>query len=139
MYRQIVHANDGSENSFKALDTALALAELCNARLDILIVEELYPHSGSIYEVRREKAVADRKAEQQKRRIKQLAEARGIHYEIKVFAGPPVAFITEYVHESHADLLVIGATEHVSMIELVIGRRQDRLAHGAECSVLIVR
>jgi nucleotide-binding universal stress UspA family protein len=139
MYRQIVHANDGSDNSFKALDAALALAALCDAKLDILIIEELYPHSGSIYEVRREKVVADRKAEQQKRRINEAAESKGIKYQIKIFAGPPVAFITQYVHEAHADLLVIGATEHVSMIELVLGRRQDRLAHGAECSVLIVR
>lgn len=139
MYRHIVHANDGSGNSFKALEAALSLAELCDAKLDILIVEDIYPHSGTVYEVRREKAVADRKAEQLKRKIAEAASGHSIKHEMHVFTGPPVAFITEYVHEAKADLLVIGASEHVSMIELIIGRRSDRIAHYAECSVLIAR
>jgi nucleotide-binding universal stress UspA family protein len=139
MYKHIVHANDGTGNSLKALKAALSLAELCNAKLEILLVEEIYPHSGSIYEMRREKALADREAEKLKRKIAEIAAGHSAQYDLRVFAGPPVAFITEYVHEAQADLLVIGASEHVRMIELIIGRRSDRLAHYADCSVLIVR
>ena len=139
MYRHIVHAHDGSRNSVRAFEAAIALAELSRATLDVLIVEELYPHSGTLYEIRREKAVADRSAGQLKRKLKEAAAGSSLSYQVHVFAGPPVAFITGFVHEAKADLLVIGATEHVSMIELVIGRRSDRIAHYADCSVLIVR
>jgi nucleotide-binding universal stress UspA family protein len=139
MYRHIVSAYDGNHNSDLALEEAVALAALCKAKLDILIVEEIYPHSGTVFEVRREKAVADRKSEKLKRKIAEAAAPHGIDYNPHVFAGPPVAFITEFVHESKADLLVIGASEHVSMIELIIGRRSDRIAHYAGCSVLIAR
>lgn len=139
MYRHIVHANDGSGNSFKGLEAALRLTDLCEAKLDILIVEEIYPHSGTVYEVKREKAIADRHVEQLKRKIKDAASIRSVAYEMHVFAGPPVAFITEFVHEAKADLLIIGASQHLSMIELIIGRRSDRITHYAECSVLIAR
>lgn len=139
MYSHIVHANDGSTNSFKGLEAALNLAEMFSAKLDILIVEEIYPHSGTVYEARREKALADRGAEQLQRKIVEIAERHSAPFHFHVFTGPPVAFITEFVHEAKADLLVIGASEHVSMIELIIGRRSDRIAHYAGCSVLIAR
>lgn len=139
MFKHIVHANDGTDNSFKGLDAALSLAGMCGSKVDVLIVQDLYPHTGSVYEVRREKAVADRESEALKRRICERAAERKVDINVRVFTGPAVAFITEYVHECAADLLVIGASQHVSMIELVIGRRSDRIAHGAECSVMIAR
>lgn len=139
MYRHIVHANDGHANSMKALEAALQVAELCGAKLDILVMEEIHPQSGSVYEVRREKAVADRAVEQLRRKIVKIADRHPVPFQFHVFTGPPVALITEFVHESEADLLVIGASEHVSMIELVLGRRSDRIVHHSKCSVLIVR
>lgn len=139
MFKHIVHANDGTENSFKGLDAALSLCRMCGSTLDVLIVEDLYPHTGSVYEIKREKAVADREAEALKRRITERASDQKVAVNVRIFTGPAVAFITEYVHECDADLLVIGASQHVSMIELVIGRRSDRIAHGAQCSVLIAR
>jgi nucleotide-binding universal stress UspA family protein len=139
MYKHIVHAHDGTDNSIRALDAALELARAGDAKLDILIIEELYPKSGSLYEVRREKAVADRKANRLKRDIEERAGRSSVSYRLHVFAGPAIAHITEFVHDTRADLLVIGASEHVSMIELIIGRRSDRIAHYAGCSVLIAR
>jgi nucleotide-binding universal stress UspA family protein len=139
MYKYIVHANDGSDNSFRALEAALELAKLCDAKLDILFVEEIHPRSGTIYEAKREKAAEDRRVQQRRHRLEEAAAQRGVGYKVHVFHGQPVAHIVEFVHECKADLLVIGASEHVSMIELVIGRRSDRIAHYAKCSVLIAR
>lgn len=139
MYKHIVHPHDGTPNSLRGLETALELARAGEAKLDILLIEEIYPKSGSLYEVRRDKAVADRKTGQLKRAIAQAAERHSVAYTLHVFAGPPVAHVTEFVHDCQADLLIIGASEHVSMIELIIGRRSDRLAHYAGCSVLIAR
>ena len=139
MYRHIVHANDGRKNSMRALESAFEIADLTKARLDILFVEEIYPKSGTIYEVRREKAVEDRRMNQQRRKVEEVAARHAVPFTVHVLAGHPVAHIVEFVHECNADLLVIGATEHVSIVELVFGRRSDRIAHMADCSVLIAR
>ena len=139
MYNRIVHANDGTDNSMRALEAAVELAALTKAKLDVLFVEEIHPQSGTIYEVRREKAVEDQRIGRQRRKVGEIAGALGVPYETHVFAGHPVAHIVEFVHERKADLLVIGATEHVSIVELIFGRRSDRIAHMAKCSVLIAR
>lgn len=139
MYRHIVHANDGSDNSMEALQAAVELAKDNNAKLDILFVEEIYPHSGSIYEMQREKTLEDRRIQKQKFRVDEVTARQQVAHEVHVFVGHPVTQIIDFVHESKADLLVIGATEHISIIELIFGRRSDRIAHMAECSVLIAR
>lgn len=139
MYRHIVHANDGSDNSMKALEAAVELANTDGAKLDILFVEEIYPHSGTIYEVKREKALEDRRVQKQRFRVEEVTGRHQVEHEVHVFVGHPVTQIIDFVHEHKADLLVIGATEHISIVELIIGRRSDRIAHLADCSVLIVR
>lgn len=139
MYRHIVHANDGSDNSMKALEAAVELAKVNSTKLDILFVEEIYPHSGSIYEVKREKTLEDRRVQKQRFRVEEVTGRNQVEYEVHVFVGHPVMQIIDFVHEHKADLLVIGATEHISMVELIFGRRSDRIAHMADCSVLIAR
>ena len=139
MYRHIVHANDGTDNSFRGLEAALGLAQICSAKLDILFVEEIHPHSGSVFEIRDEKKGEDKRMRHQRERVKAITSRFDVPHKVHVFAGHPVAHIVEFVHEAKADMLVIGATEHVGIVELIFGRRSDRIAHMAECSVLIAR
>ena len=139
MFQRILHANDGSDNAFKALDTALALAALCGARLDVIFVEELSPRSGTIGEVAERKTAEDRRLRQSRQRVKQVAEQHGVPVQFHVFVGHPVEQILQFARDSSADLLVIGATQHAALSELIFGRRSDRLTHRANCSVLIAR
>ena len=139
MFQRILHANDGSDNAFKALDTALALAALCGARLDVIFVEELSPRSGTIGEIAERKAAEDRRLRQSRQTVKQAAEQHGVAVQIHVFSGHPVEQILQFARDSSADLLVIGATQHAALSELIFGRRSDRMTHRASCSVLIAR
>jgi nucleotide-binding universal stress UspA family protein len=139
MFHRIVHANDGSGNAFKALDTAAALARLCGARLDVVFVEELSPRSGTIEDVTERKRLEDRHLRERKDRMAEIVGRHGIAVHAHSFRGHAVQRIVEFVRGAEADLLVIGATEHANLIELVFGRRSDRIAHLASCSVLIAR
>ena len=139
MYRHIVHANDGSDNSMRGLEAAVELAKVTSAKLDILFVEDIHPHSGTIYEMKREKTLEDRRVQKQRFKVEELTARHQVPHEVHVLVGHPVTQIVEFVHEAKADLLIIGASQHLSMIELIIGRRSDRITHYADCSVLIAR
>ena len=139
MYRHIVHANDGTDNSFRGLEAALRLAQANAAQLDILFVEEIHAHSGSVFEIREEKKAEDKRVRHQHERAEAMICRYDVKHKVHVLLGHPVAHIVEFVHKSKADLLVIGATEHVGIVELIFGRRSDRIAHMAGCSVLIAR
>lgn len=139
MFHRIVHANDGSENAFKALEAAVELAALSRASLDIIFVEELSPRSGMIGDVAERKAEQDRLLRKWHSMVAKCAARHGVHADTHVFAGHPVTRIIEFARDVQADLLVIGATGHADLGELIFGRRSDRMMHKAPCSVLVVR
>ncbi|MDF0490541.1 universal stress protein [Sphingomonas sp. H39-1-10] len=139
MFRRIVHANDGSENSLSALRAAIDLARLAEATLDVILVAESFPNPGLIAEAVEHDAAERRRIQRRKTIAERVAQRRGVKIAIHVFAGHPVERIVQFAFEQGADLLVIGATEHVDLWERIFGRRSDRMTHQASCSVLIVR
>lgn len=139
MFRRIVHANDGSENSMSALHSAIELASLAQAQLDVILVEEISPRSGMISDIADRNAAERRRLAKRKALAEREAERRGIQLETHVFAGHPVLHIVQFTIERNCDLLVIGATEHADLWEHLFGRRSDRMIHKVGCSVLIVR
>jgi nucleotide-binding universal stress UspA family protein len=51
MRRRIVHANDGSKNSFRALETALEIALAWRSTVRIVLVEEIPLRDGFLSEI----------------------------------------------------------------------------------------
>ena len=139
MFHRILHANDGSGNAFKALEAAVEITAVCHAKLDIIFVEELSPRSGTIGDVAERKAEQDRLLRKWHSMVAKCAMRHGVHADTHVFAGHPVPRIIAFARDAGSDLLVIGATEHADLGEMIFGRRADRMMHQAPCSVLVVR
>ncbi|MFT3977726.1 MAG: universal stress protein [Sphingomonas bacterium] len=139
LFHRIVHANDGSENSLAALSTALDLAGAAQSTLDIILVEEISPHSAPTGEVATRMALEQHQIQQRRLLVERIVERKSVPAEIHAFVGHPVDHIVEFVLDHNADLLVIGATEHADLWERLFGRRSDRMTHKVNCSVLIVR
>ncbi|MDT7935314.1 MAG: universal stress protein [Sphingomonadaceae bacterium] len=139
MFHRIVHANDGTTNAFTALRTAIDLAKLARATLDVIFVEEISPRSGLIGEVAAHEADERRHIRQRRAAAERMAERHQVKVESHVFTGHPGQHIVQFTAETDADLLVIGATEHADLWERIFGRRSDRMTHKVGCSVLIVR
>ncbi len=139
MFRHILHANDGSENAFKALETAAELAAHCKARFEVIFVEEMVPKSGLKADVDERKAEGDRQLRKWCALVNKAATRHEVKAEIHVFTGHPVRRIIEFAREAKCDLLVIGATGHADLGEMIFGSRADRMMHHAPCPVLVVR
>lgn len=137
--RRIVHANDGSEASFIALEIAFSLAELWGATLRIIFVADSLPQGDLEFEVDVERRRADCRLARLKRRVESIAARFDVPYRTYSFTGQPVRHVLQFVKEARADLLVIGATRTRGLFELIFGPRSERIARRAVCSVLVVR
>ena len=139
MFRIILHANDGSNPAFKALDLAIALAKQNAAALHLVCVEEIPQMPEYIEEVREARGIAARRFHPVVERIRLQAEKKGVTIKVHIASGHPVRMIVDLVDEIGADLLVIGATGHSALYERMVGSRADRIVQLAACPVLVVK
>jgi nucleotide-binding universal stress UspA family protein len=139
VFRKILHANDGSEPSFRAFAMALAMAKQNNSDLHMVSVEEIDYMPEFIEEVREETGTAARRFHKVLQRARAMAEASHVKLDTHVIAGHPVRDIVELAKELEVELLVIGATGHSALYDRLIGSRADRIVQLAHCPVLVVK
>lgn len=139
MFNKILHANDGSEPAFRALQLAIMLAKQNGAELHSVSVEEIPPMPEFIEEVRETRAVAARRFHPVLQRARDMGEEQGIALQTYVRTGHPVRTVIEFTRELGADLIVIGATGHSALYERLIGSRADRIIQLAPCPVLVAK
>lgn len=136
MFKMVVLALDGSENSQRAVPFAVELAKHDGAKLVIAHIEErtLGKGGGDVH-VDEDQIQAD---------IKKLAEelqGQGIETSVEmkdVMAGTPAHAIGEIAAGAGADLIVVGTRGHSSVAGLLLGSVTQRLLHVAACPVLAV-
>ena len=139
MFKTILHANDGSELTFKALRLALSMTKQNAATFHLVCVEEIPLMPESIEEIREARSIAASRCRPIVERVRELALESGIEMKNHIKSGHPVWKIVELVDEINADLLVIGATGHSAFYERMLGSRADRIMQLARCPVLVVK
>lgn len=130
---------DGSPNSFKALEEAMALAKVYNAELHTVSVEVLPNFSETISEVEEEKKSEDSKYDPIILKAKDMAAAKNVQLETHILAGHEVKTIIEYIQKNKIDLLVVGFMGSSAIYDWVMGRTSHSLVRLAPCSVLVVK
>jgi nucleotide-binding universal stress UspA family protein len=154
---KILVGADGSENSEKAVDYALEIADKFSASVLILNVFQLPPEIGNqlnmfqqpsssgyspesigyqsiIKEFRKvHEAVLSRATE----RATKLKPALKITAELK--EGDASSQIVETAANGEFDLIVIGHRGDSQIKELFLGSTSERVAHRARCAVLIAK
>ena len=145
MIQNILIAVDGSEPADNALEFALDLAENHSATLLLInVYSKLIPFIYTVpvpgvdeyfqhLEERHKSMLED---------IYQNAKKRkpNINISTKLVEGhPPARKIVEIAREENFDLIVMGHRGLSGIKELVLGSVSNRVAHDAECPVLIVK
>ena len=137
----ILVANDGSEEARKALMAAIELAQIYEAKLHIVTVEEHLPqHQGSVIGGElRPKAQA---AEYLRRTMIQAgltATNAGMRLTPHVLAGHEVETIVTFLAAHRIDLLVVGFMGHSQIFGHEWGSTSQNLTRLAPCTVLVVK
>ena len=112
MFSKILHANDGSEGAFKALDVALSLARHYRSELHMVSVEEMPWLPGTREEVLGAKELADHKYEGVIARAKEQARKHRVKLTTHLLVGHPVKAIADLVAHNGFDALVVGYVGH---------------------------
>ena len=144
-YRTIVVGTDGSTTSFGAVDRAAAVAADCSAELVIVCA---YTPASREDTAEAEDALKDEAylvvgwtpAEETLRTAEERAAAAGVH-KIRTIAvdGPPVDVLRKAVHDTGADLLVVGNRGLNTLSGRLLGSVPSDVARRAGVDVLIVQ
>jgi nucleotide-binding universal stress UspA family protein len=139
MFGKILHANDGSERAFHALQLAVSVAKQNNSELHVVSVAEIDYMPEFVEEVREEIGTAAKRFHKALQRAREIAEQHHVSLKTHVIAGHPVRDILGLAADLEADLIVIGGTGHSAFYERMLGTTAARVVHLAKCPVLVVK
>ena len=140
MFHRILVGIDGSEGGRRALDAALNLADLCQADLVVVSVEENLPaYAATVGEVTDAERVEHRYFRQIQHEARRVIAARGVQAQLEVVPGHAAVALVRLASERDCDLIVLGHTGHSRLHHLFLGSTADRVVEGAHCAVLVVR
>ena len=148
MIDKILVAIDGSQNSYKALDFALDLAEKYNAQVLVLNVFQLpaiskVPDEPLAYSGSDAAFFQDLKKIHEETLAKAVSKAKSLKPRLVISSelkeGEPALQIVSVAKEGGFDVIVVGHKGESRMKEILLGGTCEKVAHSADCSVIIVK
>jgi len=140
MFKKILLAYDGSEGANKALNAGINLAQIHQAELWALAVQERLPRfSGTMDEVQEEKAFANQHYGQLLEVARAKAQEAGLELKTLMRPGHPAQTILQVAKEGKFDLILVGHSGLSGVWAAFLGTTAEKVSRHAPCSVLIVR
>ena len=143
MFDRIVVGTDGSETAAEAVRTAIELAKMTGARLEIVSAYEPVPQarlkeeegiSGDVSHVINPREdvqfVLDKASARPRRRRWRSSPTR---------EGDPADAILDVAEENKADLILVGNKGMTGARRFLLGSVPNKISHHAPCDVWIVR
>lgn len=137
MYKHIIVAVDGSDNSLRAMEDAIKIAS-AGSQIEVLYIASTEHIASKILEAG---TLDEFNAESRKRvaREEEVLKVSGIPYKVTIEHGEPGKTIAKFVNDSKADLVVIGCRGLTSMQEMVFGSVSSYVMKNVNCSCLLVK
>jgi nucleotide-binding universal stress UspA family protein len=146
MFKQILAATDGSDNSYEAVRLACELAKNCpGSKVNVvtafhaLTPAEMIEMTQELPEEFRQVVHAGYTAEQHLDGAKQIAAEVGIKASFTDIADDPSDAIIEAAEHLDADLIVMGSRGARIGKRIFHGSVSNRVLHHAPCSVLVIK
>ncbi|CAN7687210.1 universal stress protein [Listeria innocua] len=139
MYKKILLAVDGSENSMRATEEAVKIVSLIpDCKIEVVYVADF---SKSKKEILHSQGKEDLEISRRKKLspIEEIIKSKNVAYEIKILHGEPGPTIIEYANNENGDLVVIGSRGLNSLQEMVLGSVSHKVVKRVDCPVLIVK
>lgn len=140
LYRNIVIATDGSENTQRAISQGIEIAKLSGAIVHALYVvdtpstisENWTAGKKTVYEIMRkdgEKVVS---------KIKELGEASGVKVKEVVLDGYPCKEIIDFAENNDIDLIVMGTLGKTGLEKFLVGSIAEKVVRNSRVPVMVV-
>jgi universal stress protein A len=139
VYQHILAAVDFGENSAKVLQQAMAMAQLCAAKLSVMHVVNYSASSDTDYMLPDADELENKMIEAARNQIKELLQREALTGSVHAIirSGRPKIEIVRAAEQEGADLIVVGAHGRHGIAGL-LGSTANRVLDGAKCNVLVV-
>lgn len=138
MYREILVPTDGSDPARAAIDHAVTLAGLCDARVHGLFVtdsgtadkiEGKYPQPADQLESVGEEAITE---------LERVATSEDVETTVHIAGGTAHEEIVQYADENDIDVIVMGTRGRQGVDRYLLGSVTERVVRTADQAVLTV-
>jgi len=141
LYRNIVIATDGSENTRRAISYGIELAKLSGATVHALhvvntpstISENWTAGKEEIYKIMRgdgEKVVS---------KLKEIGEDSGVEVREVLLDGYPSDEIINFAENNNVDLIVMGTLGKTGLEKILMGSVAEKVVRGSKVPVMVIR
>jgi len=137
-FKKILIGYDGSAQSDRATESALALARSLDAKA-LLFAVARPPEPATIVEVDAMLDDAREHFEQQFKKIIQRAKDLGVELQTDIAVGHPVEQIVHRAEMDHVDLIVLGRRGRSRFEKMLVGSTAEKVLRYAHCPVMVVR
>lgn len=139
MYKNILLAVDGSDNSLRATKEVVKIASLMpDCLIEVILVADFSKAKNEILH-----SSGKQSLEQSRRRrilpIEEELKAHQLNYKIKILPGEPGPTIVSYANKGPFDLVVIGSRGLNLLQEMVLGSVSHKVVKRVQVPVLIVK
>lgn len=137
MYKHILVAVDGSDNSLRAMEDAIKAASP-ESQIEILYVSP----TGHIASEILKAGTLDEFNEQNREKFAReeaAVKASDIAYKVTIEYGEAGKVIAKYANDNEVDLVVIGRRGLTAMQEMVFGSVSTYVMKHVDCSCLLVK
>ncbi len=140
-FRSILVAIDGSENSGHALERAIYLAGLCQAKIGLLHVINLDAKISSLEQVSLGGYIPDNIKEEGREILNAATKLVPHNLQVEAFMeiGVPAEVIVEFCQTYNYDLIIMGSRGRGPIKQLLLGSVSRYVLNHAPCPVLVVR
>ena len=139
MYKHILLAADGSENSVRATKEAIKLASaMPDSLIDVVFVADFNKSKSDVLHA----GTAERLEVERRRKlmpIESLIRDASIKSKITILKGTPGPEIVRYANEKKVDIVVIGSRGLNGLQEMVLGSVSHKVMKRVNCPALIVK
>jgi nucleotide-binding universal stress UspA family protein len=137
-FKKILVGFDGSAQSEKATESALALAQSLDSSL-LLFAVARPPEPATMVELDAMLDDAREHFEEQFKKIIQRAKDLGVEMQTDIAVGHPVEQIVHRAETEHVDLIVLGRRGKSRWEKMLVGSTAEKVLRYAHCPVMVVR
>lgn len=137
-FKKMLIGFDGSPQSEKATESALALAQSLDAKV-LLFAVARPPEPATMVEVDAMLDDAREHFEEQFKKIIQRAKDLDVDLQTDIAVGHPVEQIVHRAEADHVDLIVLGRRGRSRFEKMLVGSTAEKVLRYAHCPVMVVR
>jgi nucleotide-binding universal stress UspA family protein len=141
LFSKILVPVDGSDISYRALDSALFLSERLGSKITAIHVIEKVPTVYIQSQKILDEILETHKNESQKilDEYSSIATKKGIAINTVLLEGNPASTILEFSQMEKYEVIIIGSRGMGHFKELILGSVSSKILHHSLCPVLLIR